>query len=339
MSRALSRAALALLLAIGLVTSSGCSRNEASEGSSQRLSALEERIRGLEERVKTLASSDSKGGDASPERMASLEKQFKDLDEAFSDLDLRWSKEIASLREDVHRLVSETATKRSVEELEKRATSDLGALKAELQAGGVTLLEKEGRIETTGSICQTEVLIEWLIVCRGGKTHEALAVVDCRPSLLNAAFIALGYKPGVGARAIPVAKDNPPGGTPISNDLVYYVPQGQRVHVYFEWRDGEKAVRRRPEESVLNSETGKPLESVGWVYLGSRFARLDSRQGDVFVADVTRDVVAIWHSFEGDAVLDNPGQDGMDDHIHFPITDKLPPKGTAIKVIFSREPL
>ncbi|MBI1851853.1 MAG: hypothetical protein HYR85_16065 [Planctomycetes bacterium] len=307
----------------------------------ERVDKLEERLTNIEKRFDSVSAAlaSAKRDSDLPSRLERVEKQQKELGEAFDDWDSRWSKQIAELRDDVSSMRNDASTKKVVSDIQTRASNNLDDLKKELQAGGVTLLEKEGRIETTGIICQNQVLVEWLMVCKGGKTHESLLLLECRPSLLNAALIALGYKPGRGAVALPKAADNPPGGTPIEEDLVYYTPQGQRVYVYIEWTDGEKTVRRRPEECIRNSQTGKPLDPNGWVYLGGRFARLDPNGGEAFVPDVTRDVASVWHSFEGEAVLDNPGLDGRDDHIHFPITENLPPKGTKVKVVFSREQL
>jgi hypothetical protein len=309
---------------------------DAEAKTSARIGALEKRLETLE--AERASAKRAPAPDLSAQLKA-LEKKQSELEEAFDDWDARWSKQIASLREDVDAMRSEASTKQAVADIQKRASGSLEDLRKELQAGGVTLLDKEGRVEVAGKICQNEVLVEWLMVCPGGKTHESLVVLDCRPSLLNAALIALGYKPGEGAVAMPKGSDNPPGGTPIDEDMVYYPPQGQRVYVTLEWKDGDKTIRRRAEECIRNSQTGKPLDSNGWVYVGSRFARLEPKGSDAFVPDVTRDVAAVWHSFEGEAIIDNPGLDGRDDHIHFPITELLPPRGTPVKIIFSREPL
>jgi hypothetical protein len=330
------RARLAFL-SLGILGLLGCGQR--SGAGREPLRRIEERLAALEERVETRSSGRPGSGSSETARLQALEKSLAELQEMIEDSDARWSREIASLRDDVQRLLSDIETKRAIEDVEKRASADLDALKAELLQGRVTLFENEGRIETTGVICQNEVLLEWLLVCKGGKTHESVVLLDCRPSLLNAALLALGYRPGLGARVLPAAKENPPGGVAVEGDLVYYPPQGERVHVYLEWTEDGKSVRRRVEECIRNVETGKTMEPAGWVYLGSRFARLEPGGREVFVADVTRDVAAIWHSFEGNAVLDYAGIAGKDDHTHYAIREKLPPKGAPVKIVLSREAL
>jgi hypothetical protein len=48
-------------------------------------------------------------------------------------------------------------------------------------------------------------------------------------------------------------------------------------------------------------------------------------------------VISIWHSYQGNTILDNPLLVGRDDEIFFAFTDRLPPEGTRVQITFRRE--
>src|SRR5690606_9171495 len=86
--------------------------------------------------------------------------------------------------------------------------------------------------------------IEYLIVSEGGFTHEALGLVRCTGSKPNAAFLALGLRPGKTVEY--VKKDPPPPVERIlsgeEREFTVVPPKGEVVDISVRWTDDEDGV-------------------------------------------------------------------------------------------------
>ncbi len=170
------------------------------------------------------------------------------------------------------------------------------------------------RLEMDGEVCVNRGAIEYVACARGGKVHEAILLVKCRPEHMNTGFILLGLKDGVG----PAFVTDPTK------------PQGDRVVVEVEWKKGETATKKRLEDLVWDVRSGGPMPRITWVYVGSEFVP-DPRTGrEVFAAERERDLIATMH--DPSVILDSPLPTGADDTAYVANADVLPPRGTAVKV-------
>ena len=88
--------------------------------------------------------------------------------------------------------------------------------------------------------------LEYLIVTPQGKSHESLFQTEVRPSLLNAAILALGLEPG--ERMQWVDRDPPPTEEEMEagvRPIVPVAPKGPELFLYAEWTSGDEVYRYR----------------------------------------------------------------------------------------------
>jgi len=260
------------------------------------------------------------------------------LDERIDELDETLNRRVTRLWEELDRLKAPAAPE------------DPGVLTSRLREEGVRLDVGKKTVEVDGFVIQREVLIEFVAVTGRGKTHESLFLLDCAPRALNAGLLALGLAPGTPYRLTeealvpevergsgePLELEDPETGE--MKRYLYFPPRGDGVEVTVSWEDEKGGVvRHRIEELILDATSGKALAPMSWVYLGSRFQRNPDTGEEVYVADLTGDVISIWHSYQGNTILDNPLLVGRDDEIFFAFTDRLPPEGTRVQITFRRE--
>ena len=182
--------------------------------------------------------------------------------------------------------------------------------------GSIWIYKKNRRIVTKGKICLQKGPLEYLACFKGGKDHESVVAVDCKPESLNLAFIAQNYKAVGGVKQV---------GDPDA-------PEGDPVFVYVEWEEDGKRKRVRAEELLHNLRTKKHMRSTAWIYTGSRFFT-DKRTGkEIFGASVTGVLAAVYR--DPYAIFNSPLDTGADD-IFYEVSGVTPARGTPVHVIFS----
>jgi len=313
---------------------------KADPATAQKLEDLGVRLASLEAK---LASLEAGVGAAGPtaERLDALERRVEEASKANLEMYDDCIDQILKLRDHVTLQLGKLRMESESERIRKLATAGTDQLAATLREGGIELDLPAKTLRVRGAICLTEGLVEFLAVGHGGKDHESLLYLECTPSLLNAGLLALGLEPGKPYRIEPEGPDAPEGGIrvgPEDEGLLYYPPTGPKVFLQVEWEAEGTKVSRRAEDLLLNRLTGATMERAGWVYLGSRFAPADGSGREVYVADVTRDMISIWHSYMGNTVLDSPLPEGMEDDVFVVNRDAVPPRGTPVDVVFSLEP-
>lgn len=183
------------------------------------------------------------------------------------------------------------------------ARSQGSPLEARLAQEGVLLDLSAREVRVRGSVRRSrpspDQPIEFLLVAPGGFTHETLAIIDCKPSSLNAAFVALGLTPGSSRRTVvpspPPAEEDVRDG--IEPPFEILPPLGPRVFLYASYTDADEVERFCPiEDLIVETRTGEPYPVRGFVYLGSRFAplNLSGKEQEVFVADYEGNLVTIY---------------------------------------------
>jgi len=274
-------------------------------------------------------------------QVAGVEAKLQEVEESSVELYDDAIDQIVTIRDSLTTQISKLRQDLAERQMRELAGRDLGELRRMLAEGGVELDEERGVVRVSGSFCQTRGIVEFLAVSEGGRDHESLLYLDCVPSLLNAALLSLGLEGGEPFHIEERKPGAPPGGLDYGTEeepLLYYPPEGPRVHVYVQWKEGDREVRKRAEELLFDTRSEQPMKSGGWVFLGSRFA-VDERTGEeVYVADITRNIISIWHSFRGNTILDNPHAGGMYDDTYVPRTDVLPEGGTPVEVVFATKP-
>lgn len=343
-----TRAGLRVLwVVVAALVVSGCGAGGDSQADAEVAEALgriEERLVGLEERLgevesaaETIAALDA--GLAAVERLAErVDRVEKNAEEMYDDT----IDQLVGIRESLTKQISRIRTEAAEKKMRAVAARDASELRRMLDEGGIQLDTEAKEMTVAGSICQRDTLVEFLAVGPGGRDHESVLFMDCAPSLLNAGFLSLGLSPGRHFEIRERHPSNPPGAVPFGDEeepLDYYPPMGPRVYIYVSWEDGDRQVVQRAEDLLVDRRTGELMPRDGWVFLGSRFA-VDEETGDeVFVADLTKDLISIWHSHRGNAILDNPHAGGMRDDTYVPRHDLLPERGTPVTLRFRLEPL
>ena len=192
--------------------------------------------------------------------------------------------------------------------------------------GNVAAYPRERRIEVEAIFCTEEGVLEYLAVAESGKTYESVLQLDCEPSRLHAALLALGYEPGdvpqeakgdmIGGESFGTGRQNPKS----------------YLDIFVEWTEGERTVRVRAEELLLSIADDKPAEASHWVFTGSYFAK-DPQQREWYAADLGRSIIAVWYDPSAvinlPLVTENPyrGPGG------FAVNTEILPEGPKVKLI------
>ena len=188
-----------------------------------------------------------------------------------------------------------------------------------LKFPGLSLDVAKGRIEARGRICLDKGMIEYVACTAGGKLHETLLVVDCKPENLLAAMQTMGLKPGKG----------------VDYQGERRIPTGEKVRLFVEWEQDGKAARRRVEDLVWNLHTKKPMKQTPWIFVGSKFEKDPDTGKPVLMAALEGSIAASYH--DPYAIFDHPLETGADDTVYSVNTKVTPKAGTPIRFVILRD--
>ncbi|HBC88642.1 MAG TPA: hypothetical protein DCZ94_16970 [Lentisphaeria bacterium] len=153
-----------------------------------------------------------------------------------------------------------------------------------IKIGDITILRREKEISFPGTVNMTSGDLEVLISMPHGRVHESLLGSKVDPMKLQIALLLLGAENGTRT-----------GGEKIKQGTVFNIdvkPEGGK---------------RIPVENWLsNKQTSKPMDRLGWVFVGSSFSH-----DMLCLAKEEGNIVNIW-SF-GNTILDNPASTGEND--------------------------
>ncbi|MDA0837685.1 MAG: YdjY domain-containing protein [Planctomycetota bacterium] len=180
---------------------------------------------------------------------------------------------------------------------------------------------KKKRVEVQGNICLDQGLIEYLACARGGKEHESLLVMDCKPHELFLALQTLGLRPGKG----------------VDFQGEQRTPSGDKVYLYLEYKEDDKVVRHRVEDLVWDIQAKKTMERTPWIFVGSKFLNDPDTGKPIFMAQLEGNIIATYH--DPYAIFDHPLDTGADDTFYHTNEKLVPQVGTPIKLIILREEL
>ncbi|MDO5579712.1 MAG: YdjY domain-containing protein [Planctomycetia bacterium] len=173
-----------------------------------------------------------------------------------------------------------------------------------------------------GTVCLREGLLEFFACREKSKEHESIVSLPIKPHLIHAGLLIIGAKPGSPARFDPV-----------------FVPaKGEKIAIHIRWLDSggvQKEINAK--EWIRESKTQKTM-SDSWVFTGGLFGT-DSKGKKYYLADLSGEIFGVAN-FPG-SVLDVPFESTADnDNLFYqPNTEKIPPEGTPITLILTREAL
>jgi hypothetical protein len=179
--------------------------------------------------------------------------------------------------------------------------------------------------------------IEYLLIHKRGKRHEALFVTRSKPSVLNAALLMLGLEPGQNATA--VEKKPPPTLEEIekgADPIIVTPPKGMQFWMTVHWKTPEgKQVDYCIEDMVLDLSTQEAVVDCSWIYLGGRMARIYKNEPEVYVADMEGNLVSTCYMSPDNHLATMVHKDARDQQ-NWWFTDKMPPHDTEVQLVFHR---
>ncbi|MFI5403701.1 MAG: YdjY domain-containing protein [Planctomycetota bacterium] len=202
---------------------------------------------------------------------------------------------------------------------------------------------EEGVVRATGEIAyRGGGPCEYIVNVSPAKAHETIVLLDTGPwtskrrpsgarlngyaTCLNNALLCAGFKPG-----------KPFGWNEQTGEM--FPPQGEVVHLYFEWKDEAKAeIRARVPDLLWNYRTVDVMQRETLVYTGSMM--IDEgppKHQQWFGAEVDRLIVACYST--PTSLIDNTEEGAAENGTYEAIHARVPDVGTRVTVVFSRKPL
>jgi hypothetical protein len=220
-------------------------------------------------------------------------------------------------------------------------TAVMQAVIKELREKGVEIDPVAQTVAIDAKFQVTEDYLEYFLIGKRGKSHEALLRTQVKASVLNAGLIALGYTGGTNVdykEKVPMpTEEEYRAGAPMV-DVIR--PKGMEVFVTVEWTDADgKKARHRAQDLWIDTRDEKPPKAATWIYFGGQMAPLLRNEPPVFVADFEENLVSICH-MKPDNHLVTVDHDGAgDDKVWWPNQKVVPQRGTDARIIFSRKPI
>lgn len=192
-----------------------------------------------------------------------------------------------------------------------------------IEIGQNVFLEVEGkkrRVIVSASICLTKGPLEQLLTRKDTKEHEAVLTADIDARTLHKALLLSGAREGSPVRFDP-----------------YKAATGQTIKISCVYAQKGKVTSVRAQEWIRDANTKKIL-SHDWVFAGSRLIPnpLDEKN-KIYLAN-DGDVVCV-SNFES-ALLDLPikSSKANSELVFEANTERIPPVGTKVSVIFEPVP-
>lgn len=195
---------------------------------------------------------------------------------------------------------------------------------------GPVVIDKTAReVRFSVVVNQTAGPVEYLLVGKGGKTHESVLRTDVPPMQVQTAMLLLG----LGKIAAVPGKPAPP---PAAIDNAYLatapLPEGKPVALFLRWKDADgRSVERRAERVIEDLRTHAPAGEGPWLYNGSFF------QEGRFQADAEKSFVALVT--DPSALVNNPRADHNDDTAWTVTANQLPPADTPVEFVIQLPPV
>lgn len=191
---------------------------------------------------------------------------------------------------------------------------------------GKVVLDRISReIRLPAKVNMADGLLEFLLVQKNGKVHEAMLITDASPTHFNLAFMLLRYPPSIEL----FSQLNETGHmTGVYPDVPLGVKAGARILIEVEWKDGEAKTHRNPiNEWIRHSKKDEAMSPGPWLYTGS-----SSHEGK-YIPELTGDIAAIFTA--GEAMINYPGNDAESDLVWYADPTRVPAKDTEVTLIIT----
>lgn len=181
--------------------------------------------------------------------------------------------------------------------------------------------------------------IEYLLVHRRGKKHEAILVTEVKASLLNGALLLLGYREGKNAsyqeRNPPPTREEVEKGAPIADVIP---PQGMQLWMTVVRETAEGKRQEDPiEDYLVDLSTQRPVEGARWVFLGGRMGQLYKNEPAVFIGDYEGNLISSCYMSPENHIATISHPRGPDDHNWVPNPATVPPPGSKATLVFHKQ--
>ncbi len=195
-------------------------------------------------------------------------------------------------------------------------------------AGGVRAWVEAGRVEFPGEITLEAGWLEVAVCRRSTREHESIVVADAVPSVVHAAMLLAGFKPGAPATWDPDTNSPIPPRGPLVTIELRFGPSGPEG-------PGAREVRL---ESMIEDARARALPE--WVFAGSlvRPNPPSMGEGEYFLADYAGTFVGL--TTFGDEVIAaeevRSPETGVDPPVWRIREGSVPPVGTPVIVVVRR---
>ena len=206
---------------------------------------------------------------------------------------------------------------------------------ASFKKQGIKLDSKARTVTIPAVVNQAQDPIEYLLIHRRGKKHEAMFLTESKPSILNAALLMIGLEKGKNATFVekqpaPTLEEVQNGADP----LIVTPPKGKRYYMTARWTTPEKQVVEYCVEDLLfELSTREPMGRCEWIYLGGRMAQLYKNDPEVYIADFEGNLISVCY-LSPDNHLGTMSHERARDDQNWWTTTKLPEPGTAVEFVF-----
>jgi hypothetical protein len=216
------------------------------------------------------------------------------------------------------------AFKEETTAMEVPVPSDLGPPLAE-NADKLTRLDprypvwvdKQGKqVVMVGSVCKRFGPLELFACLTDTKEYESIVSVHTTASLVQAALLAVGAKPG----------------SPVKYEPAFAPPHGTTIEITVVWKADDQLRTMRAQEWVRQIGTDKHMEQA-WVFAGGAFWRAEDSDKEIFIPNTTGNLICVAN-FE-DAVLDVPTRSTTTDValLFEAFAERIPERGTPVTLI------
>jgi hypothetical protein len=226
--------------------------------------------------------------------------------------------------------------KQEVSAAETKKLAD--AVQQQLAAEHIAVDAKAQTITIGAVMNQPPDPIEYLLIHKKGKRHEAVFITGSKPSVLNAAFLLLGFAPGRNATA--KEKNPPPSLEEIekgADPMIITPPQGQQFWITVRWKDAAgKPVEYCVEDLLVDLQAEDVVKDNEWIYLGGRMAQLYKNEPEVFVADFEGNLISSCYMSPDNHLATMRHERARSDQ-NWWITRKCPEPGTEVEIVFWKQ--
>ncbi|MHC5063694.1 MAG: YdjY domain-containing protein [Planctomycetota bacterium] len=214
----------------------------------------------------------------------------------------------------------------------------LAEMLAAFKEGGIDLDREAKTISIKAELGKPDQPLEYLLINPRGKGHEALLVTDVKPSLLNAALLALGYEKGQNARMkdkdpLPTLEEIEKGASLVD----IFPPEGMELWFTVAWEEDGKQREVPVEDLLVELSTQAVPVDVKWIFLGGRMAAPYRGDPPVFLADYAGNLVSICYLEPPNHLATMSHERAGDDQNWWIETELCPKSETEVKLTIHRQ--